>query len=161
MLQCPQSLTIGSGFFYIVLDSPGGSAVKNSTAMQEPQEPPEPWVRALDREDILEKEMATHSCSCLENPKDRGAWRAAVRGVTESQHDCSDLAQTVCSNRDPNRVRSALHWTHVSLLIYMFLLSLPYNIFVNKFGCLSCNISDLADFTSVVSLKMFPGTLFC
>ena len=23
--------------------------------------------------------------SCLENPMDRGAWRAAVRGVTESQ----------------------------------------------------------------------------
>ena len=81
-----------------------------------------------------EEETATHSCSCLENPRDRGAWRAAVHGVTESQHDCSDLAQTVCSNRDPNRVRSALHWTHLSLLIYMFLLSLPYNIFVNKFG---------------------------
>ena len=23
-------------------------------------------------------------CSCLENPMDRGAWRATVRGVTES-----------------------------------------------------------------------------
>ena len=33
----------------------------------------------------LEKEMATHSCSCLENPKDRGAWWAAVYGVTQSR----------------------------------------------------------------------------
>ena len=34
----------------------------------------------------LEKEMATHfQCSCLENPRDGGAWWAAVYGVgTES-----------------------------------------------------------------------------
>ena len=24
-------------------------------------------------------------CSCLENPMDRGAWQATVRGVTESE----------------------------------------------------------------------------
>ena len=33
----------------------------------------------------LEKEMATHQCSCLENPRDRGAWWAAVYGVAQSQ----------------------------------------------------------------------------
>ena len=33
----------------------------------------------------LEKEMATHSCSCLENPRDGGAWWAAVYGVTQSR----------------------------------------------------------------------------
>ena len=32
----------------------------------------------------LEKEMATHS-SCLENPRDGGAWWAAVYGVAQSQ----------------------------------------------------------------------------
>ena len=37
----------------------------------------------------LEKEMATHSsvlaqCSCLENPRDGGAWLAAVYGVAQS-----------------------------------------------------------------------------
>ena len=32
----------------------------------------------------LEKEMATHSNSCLENPMDGGAWWAAVHGVTKS-----------------------------------------------------------------------------
>ena len=32
----------------------------------------------------LEKEMATHSkCSCLENPRDGGAWWAAVCGVAQ------------------------------------------------------------------------------
>ena len=37
---------------------PGGSAVKNPPAMQEPQET---WVQSLGQEDLLEKEMATHS----------------------------------------------------------------------------------------------------
>ena len=33
----------------------------------------------------LEKEMATHSnCFCLENPRDWGAWWAAVYGVAQS-----------------------------------------------------------------------------
>ena len=30
---------------------------------------------------LLEKEMATHSCPCLENPMNRGAWWATVYGV--------------------------------------------------------------------------------
>ena len=54
--------------------------VKNPPAMQET------WVRSPGRDDLLEKEMATHSrYSCLENPMDRGAWRATVHGVTKSQ----------------------------------------------------------------------------
>ena len=39
---------------------------------------------------ILEKEMATHSSSCLENPRGGGAWLAAVYGVTQSQTRLSD-----------------------------------------------------------------------
>ena len=31
--------------------------------------------------------------SCLENPMDRGAWRATVRGVTRVRHDWRDLAR--------------------------------------------------------------------
>ena len=33
----------------------------------------------------LEKEMATRSCSCLENPRDWGAWWAAFYGVAQSR----------------------------------------------------------------------------
>ena len=29
--------------------------------------------------------MATHSCSCLENPRDGGAWWAAVYGITRNR----------------------------------------------------------------------------
>ena len=32
--------------------------------------------------------------SCLENPMDRGAWKAAVRGVTESRTRLSDFTFT-------------------------------------------------------------------
>ena len=36
-------------------------------------------------EDPLEEGMATHSnYSCLENPMDKGAWRATVHRITES-----------------------------------------------------------------------------
>ena len=54
--------------------------VKNLPAVQEA------WVRSLGGEDPLEQGMATPlQYSCLENPMDRGAWQAAVHGVTKSQ----------------------------------------------------------------------------
>ena len=54
--------------------------VKNLPAVQDA------WVRSLGGEDPLEQGMATPlQYSCLENPMDRGAWRAAVHGVTKSQ----------------------------------------------------------------------------
>ena len=45
----------------------------------------ETWVQSLGQEDPLEKETATHSSICLENPMDRGAWWATVHGVTKSR----------------------------------------------------------------------------
>ena len=58
--------------------------LKNLPAMQET------WVQSLGQKDLLEKGMATHS-SILdwENARDRGAWRAAVHAVTESQTQLS------------------------------------------------------------------------
>ena len=53
--------------------------MKNLPAMQKTQAP------SLGREDPLEKEMAPTPVFLLENPMDRGAWRAAVYGVTNSQ----------------------------------------------------------------------------
>ena len=46
----------------------------------------ETWVQSLGWEDPLEEGMAIPlQCSCLENPTDRGAWWAAVHGVTQNQ----------------------------------------------------------------------------
>ena len=56
--------------------------VKNPLAM------PETRVQ-LGREDPLEKGSPLHY-SCLENPIDRGAWRATVHEVTKSQTGLSD-----------------------------------------------------------------------
>ena len=49
------------------------------------QETQETWVRFLGEEDPLEKEVATHSDSCLENSMDRGVWQATVQRVAKSQ----------------------------------------------------------------------------
>ena len=52
--------------------------VKNLPAMKET------WVQSLGQEDPLEKGMATHSISCLENSLERGAWWATDHGVAKS-----------------------------------------------------------------------------
>ena len=50
-------------------------------------------------------------CSCLENPRDEGAWWAAVYGVTQSQTRLKQLSSS--SSR------------HISTLFYFLLLFLP------------------------------------
>ena len=53
-------------------------------------------VRALGREDPLEKEMAILlQYYCLENPMDRGAWYATVYGVAKSRTRLSDFTSHV------------------------------------------------------------------
>ena len=45
----------------------------------------ETWVESLGQEDPLEEGMTTHaSILAWRIPMDRGAWRGAVHGVTES-----------------------------------------------------------------------------
>ena len=48
-------------------------------------------VQSLGQEDLLEEGMATHS-SILENPMDRGAWRATVNGVPKSRIELKCLS---------------------------------------------------------------------
>ena len=45
----------------------------------------------------MEKAMATHSCSCLENPRDGGAWWAAVFGVAQSWTRLKQLSSSSSS----------------------------------------------------------------
>ena len=59
--------------------------VKNLPAMRET------WVGSLVWEDLLKDSMAIHSSILAWRiPVDRGAWRAAVHGVTKSQTGLSD-----------------------------------------------------------------------
>ena len=51
----------------------------------------ETWIQSLGQEDLLEKEMETHSSILgMENLMDRGAWWAAVHGVAKSQAQLSN-----------------------------------------------------------------------
>ena len=60
--------------------------VKNLPTMQET------WVPSLGWEDPLKKVNGYPlQYSCLENPMDRGVWRATVSGVTKNQTQLSDL----------------------------------------------------------------------
>ena len=72
--------------------------VKNPPAMQETQ------VRSLGWEDPLEEGMATYSSILAWRiPMDRGAWRATVHGVAQSQTRLRDWTElslcTHCSLR--------------------------------------------------------------
>ena len=49
------------------------------------KETQETQVQSLGREDPLEEEMATRSC--LENPMDKGAWRATAHRVARVGHN--------------------------------------------------------------------------
>ena len=54
--------------------------VKNPPTMRET------WVLSLSWEELLEKEMTTHSSILAWSiPTDRGTWRATVHSVTKSQ----------------------------------------------------------------------------
>ena len=58
--------------------------VKNLPAIRETQ------VWSLGQEDPLEKEMATHQYSCLENSMDRRTWQANAHGFAKCQTQLSD-----------------------------------------------------------------------
>ena len=55
-------------------------------------------VQSLGWEDSLEKESNPLQCSCLENPMDRGACGATVRGVAKSRTRLSDFTFTLTFN---------------------------------------------------------------
>ena len=57
-------------------------------------------------------------CSCLENPRDRGAWWAAVYGVAQSQTRLKQLSSTVCFN------------------IYIFWSKYSHHNFLGVFSCM-------------------------
>ena len=91
---CISALSLPPVTHYFILDqhcpctSLGTHLVKKPCGMEEN------LVQFLGWEDPLEEDMTTpSSLLAWRIPVDRGAWRAAVRGVTESQTGLSDYAQ--------------------------------------------------------------------
>ena len=78
----------GDGVGYLLMYSWASletQTVKNLPAMQET------WVPSLGWEDPLEEGMASHSSILAwRMPMDRGAWQAAVHGITKSRTWLSD-----------------------------------------------------------------------
>ena len=56
----------------------------------------ETQVQSLGQEEVLEKEMATHSSILSWRiPMDRGAWQATVHGVAKSRTQLSNFTFTL------------------------------------------------------------------
>ena len=73
------------------------------------------WLKWLSRRaSIGEGNGSPLQYSCLENPRDRGAWWAAVCGVTQSQTWLKQLSSSSSSPR-------AIYFTHGSVYILMLL----------------------------------------
>ena len=71
----------------------GGSVIKNLPALQEPQET---WVQSLDREDSPgEGNDNPLQYSCLDNPKDRGAWWTTAQGG-HKEPDTTETTEYAC-----------------------------------------------------------------
>ena len=70
-------------------------------------------------------------CSCLENPRDRGAWWAAVRGVPKSRTRLSDFTFTFRTRKQP-RCPSTDEW--IKKLWYIYTMEYYSTIKRNKFA---------------------------
>ena len=73
--------------------------------------------------------MATHSCSCLENPGDVGAWWAAVYGVAQSRTRLKCLSSSSCyQNRVFSRQNCDTLIQNVFILVFNFSHSSRYTV---------------------------------
>ena len=59
---------------------------------------------------LIEKEMATYSNSCLENPVDSGAWRAAVYRVAQNWTQLKWLSVHECTGEGNGNHSNILAW---------------------------------------------------
>ena len=70
------------------------------------------WVQSLGLEDLLEKEMATHSRLAWKIPRTEERWEATVHGVPKSRTRLSDFSSssvTVTINGKLDKDIEALH----------------------------------------------------
>ena len=62
------------------------------------------WTTSLSLSCIGEGNSNPLQCSCLENPRDRGAWWAAVYGVAQSQTRLKQLSSSSSSSRHIDKI---------------------------------------------------------
>ena len=77
-------------------------------------------------------------CSCLENPRDRGAWWAAIYGVTQSWTQLKRLSSSNSMTTQFNRY-SLSHQPHSAVPLYLlYVFFFPFSIEICHF--LKCQI---------------------
>ena len=100
----------------------------------------ETWVWSLGWEDLLE-EGNPLQYSCLENPMDRGAWRATVHGVQRVEQDWVTKHSTAHPKRFqllPARSRNANIVQCLKVILLMIVYCYRwYNNLKEKFVCLN------------------------
>ena len=115
--------------------------IKNLPAMWES------WVQSLSCEDPLEEGMATHSSILAWRiPMNRGAWRAPVHGVSES-----DMTEATS-------LRHSYAWVHFIFLVHLNLGSKFSSQFLDLYlGFIKCTVERADSHTTVVQniLKCF------
>ena len=74
------------------------------------------WVTSLSLSCIGEGNGNPLQCSCLENPRNRGAWWAAVSGVAQSRTRLKQLSSS-SSNRGKTRASQVAQWWRICLLM--------------------------------------------
>ena len=146
---------------------PDGSVVKN------------PPVKAEDVDLIPESGRSLREgngnplqCSCLENPRDGGACRAAVYGVAQSRHDWSDLAAAAaaaavkvmglgCRFITPGALHSIGVWEAILPPGNPFDSQWPISLCLAS-GVLLCLVSEWSSLSRVwLSLTPWPARLLC
>ena len=83
------------------------------------------WATSLSLSCIGEGNGNPLQCSCLENPRDGGAWWAAVYGVAQSRTRLKRLSSSSSSSRSLtfNVIKVAEFWSTILLLSVHFLWS--------------------------------------
>ena len=102
----------------------------------------------------LEKEMATLQCSCLENPRDGGAWWAAVSGVAQSRTRLKQLSSSSSSMDEMVRTSKTILLTWIESLLGVWGLTFIPSL-LNCLEIRSKFQSLLPHYSSVSTMKLF------
>ena len=92
------------------------------------------WVTSLSLFTFMHWRMKGNplQCSCLENPRDGGAWWTAVSGVAQSRTRLKQLSSSSSSNLKYNHFTSNQYKTILRNILHTFLLLSIQNSYLNS-----------------------------
>ena len=107
---------------------------------------------------IRERNSNPLQCSCLENPRDRGAWWAAIYGIAQSRTRLKLLSSSIHTHTHTHTHT----YTHTHTLCSQFMLSSPiYSKSILLEGLSAPGmITDCCDFLSLIQTCMFLSSGF-